>query len=95
MGTKAGNRILRQRALGGGRSPLNKRLRVLMDVKQGTEEESRSGRWQFCFRERAGRGGVTRHGDGGEKKKWRECRASVADVQECLDCARSRVPANG
>ena len=26
----------------GGQSPLNKRLRVLMDVKQGTEEESRS-----------------------------------------------------
>ena len=26
-----------------GRSPLNKMLRVLMGVKQGTEEESRSG----------------------------------------------------
>ena len=44
-----------------GRSLLNKMLRVLMGVKQGTEEESRSGRWRFWFRERAGQGGVTCH----------------------------------
>ena len=53
-----------------GRSPLNKILRVLMDVKQGTEEESRSGQWWFWFRERAGWGGVTYHRDRGKRKKW-------------------------
>ena len=32
-----------------GRSPLNKIFRVLMGVKQGTEEGSRLGQWQFWF----------------------------------------------
>ena len=51
-----------------GQPSLNKRLRMLMDVKQGTEEESRSGQWQFWFQERAGQGGVTCHRDGGRGK---------------------------